>query len=130
MLRNIGAALAGYATLAITTMLLFGVLAVVGGGAPPEGELPSTGYTLVVLVAGVLCALAGGWVCARLATPSAPWGAVVGLGALVVTLGVAMALNPTEPLLPAWYRFGLPVIGGVGVLLGGRVRLAPRTSVA
>ena len=121
MLRSIGAVLGGYLTMALLTMAMFAALMAFGGSKEPPAT-PPTWFTLTVLGLGIVWAGAGGWVCAHLAR-DARWKHVAWLAGLVVVLGVASAFAPQESAGPGWYRFALPLIGAVGVLLGGRVRV-------
>jgi len=123
MIRSILAVLGGYGAMVALTMAMFAVLTGFLDTEPEPGILPPTWFMLVVLGLGVLWSAAGGWVCARIADRSR-WKHVGWLSSIVLTLGVLMAFAPEMDGVPSWYRFGLPIIGGVGVLLGGRVRIS------
>jgi hypothetical protein len=123
MLKTILSVLAGYAVMAVGTMVLFGVLGRVAPdavGRDPKA-VPGTGALLVILAAGLLCALAGGWTTARIAPR---WAAALGLVALVAAMGVVSWLMPSEQGGPAWYKAALLVVGIAGAALGAWLRLA------
>ncbi len=122
MLRSIGAVLAGYATIVVGTLVLFAVLGATHGRPDPK-LAPPLWYTLVVLAAGIVFAAIGGFVCAWVAAQS-EWKHALWLAGLCLALGIASSFSPEYSVTPAWYRFGLPVVGAVGVLLGARIRLS------
>ena len=125
MWKTLLSVIAGYAALAVLTIALFGVLAIAApasfGGEPSAA--PGTGATLVILAFGLIAAVLGGWVTARLA-PRRPWRHVLALAGLVLLLSVVSALASPESSAPGWYQTGLALVGVCGALLGGRLWIA------
>jgi uncharacterized membrane protein YfcA len=107
----------------------------------PGSYRPSLAWCLTMAVLGLPPALLGGWLCARVAASAK---AVIALAILVVVLGLLMAVptlsspQNTSPRpanvpnmeammkaqTPPWIAFLNPVIGVVGVMVGGRSRRA------
>ena len=140
--RILGAA-AGYATLVVVVMAAVGLswLALGGGGAfAGEGPEPSSLWLTLNLVGGFIAASVGGWVSRRVGRSA---NAVTILIGLVLLLGVVSALTADsqfekrpridKPVAemsfieagghakqPAWYNWVIPLVGAVGVWLGGR----------
>ena len=105
----------------MATMLLFVVLTRVSPSFAPDAKgTPGTGVVLVVLAAGLLAAMGGGWTSGRLA-PASAWPAVLGLAGLILVLGVVTFFLEKGHPGPMWYRLSLPVVGIAGCLLGGRL---------
>lgn len=126
MLRSVGAVLAGF-LLATIIVLLSTMIAVVlmlppaGPGQMPE---PTGSYLAVNLVSGLLAAIAGGWLAARLAR-HAPLGHAMAVGTVMLVLGLAAAAmesDGTTGSQPGWYLYALPLLGWLGASLGGVVR--------
>lgn len=140
MFRSIAGVIVGYITLAavvfVAFSLMYAVLGVDGAYKPGSWEV-STTWVVASLAVGVVAALLGGLVCRLISRRSR--GAVVALAVLVAALGaveIAVQLGkerPTEarpddvPMFeaaqqswqPTWVVFANPVIGVVGVLIGG-----------
>ena len=129
MLRNLGAAVLGYVTMFVVVFVLglIMVLVVGGGGALIAGTI------VVNLVAAIL----GGIVCAKVAADGR---GVVILMAAIVVISVALAMMPDAPVgemmqgvegemadmmddleQPAWMTWANPLVGVLGVYLGGRL---------
>ncbi len=143
MLRNILSVIVGYiAIFALVVGLLFGLYAVLGQDGSFGTFEPSTLWLVLMFIVGLVAAVVGGVVCARISGGSA--GARNGLVALVMVLGVLMALvqlmqpEPTPEELargtdmsnidamnnartPLWVAFSQPVLGAAGVLIGARL---------
>jgi hypothetical protein len=87
---------------------------------PAEGAMPSptTPYIVVNLLCGLAAAWLGGMVALRVAKGETD--AVLGLAGLVFLMGVITALG-NKGQQPSWYAWTLPVLGVVGVLVGGGV---------
>jgi hypothetical protein len=107
----------------------------------PGSFEPSTGWIVMSLVGNLLIAIAGGFVCALIAKGGK---APLVLAVVVFALGLAFAIpavvaNRANPNLvrsgtvtlteamqkvrePLWVPFSAPVIGAVGVLIGGRLK--------
>ena len=143
MLKAILAVVAGYLTMAIAVAVLtFGLFVLLG---PDRAFQPgtyevSTVWVVACFAASLLAAVVGGHVCRRIAGP----GAVKALAAIVVVLGFLLALPalnpandprplvrpPDTPILvtvtnsrqPSWAAMAFPVVGAIGVLIGGRSR--------
>ncbi len=138
LLKNILAALAGYVVMAFAVFGLFSLLWMILGpsGSFQPGSWEVTGtWAAGSVVAGLLAAVLGGIVCARLAhDQKAVWILIV----IVVALGVVAALAPVQGVAgprpdevsmmeatvsasqPAWVTWLNPVLGAVGAWLGSR----------
>lgn len=137
MLRSILAVVAGYIVIAAVTMLTT-VLAALAAGVPlevpgPDSPPPPAAYLAGNIVGSALAALLGGVAAARIALRHR-LGHAFALAALVFVLGVAYALTSTGPA-PAWYFWLLPVLGALGVSLGGviatrRLRVSGAAAIA
>ncbi len=116
MIRSVLSVLAGYITMAVLVML---TMLALGAMLPsPEEDMPPGGLALVlILAAGLLAALVGGVVCARIA-PDQPDGPVVALALLTGAMSVLNGLH-APPSQPLYYLVGLGLVGVSGVLLGG-----------
>ncbi|HEY0971582.1 MAG TPA: hypothetical protein VGE02_11500 [Gemmatimonadales bacterium] len=140
MLRTAGAVVLGYLVMAILVFALFtSAYAVLGaeGAFMPGSYDVSAAWILVSVVVGIVAALAGGWVARRIARdvrgPRA-------LAVLVLVLGLGMAalsLGGSRPdpgpregaptnseamqqaRTPTWMMLLNPLIGALGVLVGG-----------
>ncbi len=146
--RNIGAAVLGYATMAVAVMVLNLVMwmALGADGAFRPGSWDvSWVWSLASIGIGAIAAVGGGLVCAKVA--DGPWGLrflvaiVLVLGALVAmgSLGVAGVegvadVNPgprpddvamldamSAAQQPVWMLWLNPVIGVAGAILGARL---------
>lgn len=143
MLKAVLAVAAGYFTMAIAVAVLtLGLFLLLG---PDRAFQPgtyevSTAWVIACFSASLVSAIIGGLVCARISGP----GAVKALAALVVALGVLLALpamipaNDPRPLVrppdtpslvaitnsrqPPWAAVAFPFVGAIGVLIGGRGR--------
>jgi len=148
MVRFILAVIFGYLCMALLVMAGFAV-----GFLKPElafhAGTPSIrpGWLAYTLVLSLGAALAGGWVCRRLARARGPVIALAGL-ALAIGIGSAVhnagrpaptvsaeelaAMAPAEQLQharqPDWYAFTLPALAASGILLGARSAGSPRAS--
>ena len=139
--RAIAAVVAGYVTMFAFVFVSLSVAYLVMGAERsflPGSYAVSTNWVLVSFVLSFLAALAGGWVCRKLATTRKP---VIILAVFVVVLGLGMAipaLQAPDPSTlvrsgdvgnfeafskarsPAWVSVLTPLVGAVGVLLAGR----------
>jgi len=140
-MRIFGSVVAGYATMFLVVFLGLSLVWVVLGadGAFQPGTFSvSTTWILLSIVVGFLAAMAGGWVSRRIAITDAGPKA---LALVVVVLGVLLAIptfgadateaavrTATLPMFdaisaartPAWVALLNPVLGAVGVMIGGR----------
>lgn len=152
MLRAIIAVIVGYVVMFIWVVatLTAAWFALGSDFAFNEGTYEaSTGWSVVMLVLGLVGAVIAGCVTASIGRAAAP---VKVLAGIVLVLGLAEAavhqLRPEEPETepaapveelavweaagksqpPAWYSFTIPVVGCAGVLIGGRRRRGGRSS--
>jgi hypothetical protein len=141
--RTILAVIAGYLAMAALILGSFSGLYYVMGpdrAFQPGAYDPSTQWILASLVLGIIAAIVGGYVTASIDGSAR---AIRALALLVVVLGVGMAVatmggTDTRPTVrtgdvsnseammnarqPAWVSFSFPVIGALGVLIGGSRR--------
>ncbi len=129
MLRNLGAAVLGYVAMVVVVVVLGLIMALVVGG----GGALIAGTIVVNLVAAIL----GGIVCAKVAADGR---GVLILMAAIVLIAVALAVMPDAPVgemmqgaegemadmmddfeQPAWMTWANPLLGILGVYLGGRL---------
>lgn len=140
--RTLGAVVAGYITMFAVVFITFAVAYVVMGAErayQPGSYGVSALWLVTTLVLSLIAAIAGGCVCARIGRGRMPVGILAGL---VIVLGLIMAvpaLNaPADPAAmqrpgdvgmfeaiqkaqqPDWVTLVNPLLGAVGVLLGGR----------
>lgn len=139
MLRSILAVISSYIAMCILVMGLFMGL---WFGLGPNGLLKPGSFegNLLITIAApsitILCGLLGGWMCARISRASKP---VVVLACVVLALGMLMAYftlqtpfptGPRDPNMtvaeimktgrePTWVALSNPILGAVGVLVGG-----------
>lgn len=138
MLRAIAGVILGYLTTALLVMALFTGLFFAFGVENvfrPGTYDTTTAWNVATLVGSLLCAVAGGWVCRRIGASATP---VLVLGTLMLIFGVISGVvnmgktgpgprtadvpvmdAATQARQPSWYAFTVPVVGFVGVILGG-----------
>ena len=126
MLRSVGAVLAGF--LLATIIVLLSTMIAVALMLPPAGPgmmpEPTGSYLAVNLVCGLLAAIAGGWLAARLAR-QAPLAHAMAVGTVMLVLGLAAAAmesDGTTGRQPGWYLYAVALIGWTGASLGGVLR--------
>jgi hypothetical protein len=140
MLRTAAGLVLGYLVLAGMVVILMSLawMATGPGFAFRDGSLDtSTGWSLLSMGLGLVCAGFGGRVAARFSSHAVPL-----LAGVVLVLGLLSAYGPApvRPALeqpvaelsmfeaasyavqPAWYRYAIPLVGAAGVLLGGAWR--------
>jgi hypothetical protein len=149
MARLIAAVLAGYATMAVAIMVAFGIafkLLGIDQLFTPGTYDAAAGWIALSFALGFLGAIAGGWVCSRIAGgPTAPrW-----LATFVLVLGLFYALpvmlkddparggpRPAEASMsdamshakqPVWVALLNPLVGAMGVVIGAGLRAKPRS---
>ncbi len=126
MLRSILSILAGYGTLTLATMLgLLGLAKAFGLPLDPRrtSETPSKASMHWNLAVSFAAALLGGFVAAHLAL-AAPRPHALVLGALVLALGAAYAVQGRGGVRAAWYLMVLPGGGAAGCAAGGLLEAA------
>ena len=141
-MKNAAGVVLGYLTMVVLVMVGLSAL-YLGLGADrafrPGSYDVSLLWSGISLVVGLVAAVVGGWVCARIAGTRA---AVTSLAALVLVLGilfavpslmtgdVALAARGGEvgnweamqsAVTPLWVAILTPIVGAVGIFLGGRV---------
>lgn len=137
--RSILAVVAGYLAMGFLVFALFtGAYLSMGADKAfqPQSYDPSMLWIIVSFVLGLIAAVIGGVVCAAIAKRPRPVTAlalaVVVLGVLLAFPTIAAAPDPaprtgdvpnleamTKARTPAWVAFANPVVGAVGVMLGG-----------
>lgn len=141
MLRPVLAVVTGYLAIAVFVMVVFSAVWLALGASfafRPDTVEVSVGWMLMAVPVNLAAAVLGGLTCAWMSkgTSGRPVqvlaGAVLALGVLSAAMSLS-AGSPAPPpgtdlttfaaaqyaVQPAWYEFTLPVIGVVGVLLGG-----------
>lgn len=122
--RSILAILAGYLTMLVGVSGALALAAVVVLGELPTEPKPFDGpayFLWIELVISLLAAIAGGYVCAFVARTRERTHVLVLAGVMVV-LGAITVLTD-EGLKPLWSSLAVPVVGLVGVWIGGGLRL-------
>lgn len=140
--RSILAVVAGYLVLGVLIFTIFTAAYLMMGADrafKPQSYDPSALWLVASFVLGLLAAVIGGVVCAAIARRQGP---VTALAVVVLVLGVLLAFptlsavpDPaprtgdvpnleamTKAKTPSWVAFTNPVVGAVGVMLGGRIR--------
>jgi hypothetical protein len=126
-MRSALAVIAGYVTAVILVVVFFGIHAAIFGAR----TAPGTAGSLVGLAWGVVTAIAGGWVTARLA-PSDPMRHAVWLITLSLTIGILftwvipLAPEDARSLEPMWVQIGNLVVVVIGVPIGARLIIRTR----
>ena len=149
MVRAILAVVAGYIVIALLAAGLFvGLWIVLGvdGVLQPGTFQGNMTLNVAAVVISLIAAIAGGWMCAKIAKSRTPPRVLAGI---VLVLGLAMALSginkpdpgPRVPGLtvfqalqqgkePTWYALLNPFLGATGVLIGcgaARKSVRPRS---
>lgn len=126
MIRSIAAVAAGFLAMVLVVMIgtFAATAALVPGGlatmkaatAPPS--LPFS-YLIANVVVSLIAAITGGWLAARLSAPQQRSNVMI-LAGLVVLLSVVTAMqSDMTAAQPDWYKWVIPVVGVIGVLIGG-----------
>jgi hypothetical protein len=126
MIRSVAAVAAGFLAMILTVMigvaaataaLIPGGLATMNAAAAPI-SLPAS-YLTANIAVSLIGAILGGWLTSRLSAPQQRSNVMI-LAGLVVLLSVVTAMQGVDTAAqPTWYRWIIPVIGVVGVLIGG-----------
>ncbi|NNF43250.1 MAG: hypothetical protein HKN62_09400 [Phycisphaerales bacterium] len=150
MLRAIGAAVVGYIVALVLVFVGLTVLWIVlgpDGAFEPGGWDTSLTWNLVNPVIGLAAAIVAGWVCALISPGGRSIAILVGL---IVVLGALSAVSvmmkpePTTPRVetvtmfeamnaaqaPLWTVILNPIVGVIGVVIGGRLRGRPAAASA
>ncbi|MHC4079973.1 MAG: hypothetical protein ACYS15_02700 [Planctomycetota bacterium] len=153
MFRAILGIIVGYVVIFVLVAVTMAVALMVLGQsfAYEEGTLEVTiGWSLVAIALGLVGAILGGLVTAVIA-PSPRRAPVKVLAGIVLVLGLVVAVmhvfvdDPTaepskpvaemsmfemasESVAPTWYNFAIPVVGCIGVLIGGGLKRRPAES--
>jgi len=115
------ALLAGFATMALTVIIVTALLARLAPDWVGEEGKPRPAYAFVNLGYSFLAAAAGGYVTAWLSAAN-PLVHVLVLGIVVLAMGALSALQ-SRGKQPAWYALTLLALMPLGVLAGGLLRL-------
>jgi hypothetical protein len=115
------ALLAGFATMALTVMIVTALLARVAPDWVGEEGKPRPAYVFVNLGYSFLAAAGGGYVTAW-ASSANPQIHVLVLGIVVLAMGALSALQ-SRGKQPIWYALTLLALMPLGVLAGGLLRL-------
>jgi hypothetical protein len=153
MWKAILGVIVGYVVIFVWVMATMAVALMVLGRSfvYEQGTLEVTaGWSLVAIALGVVGAILGGLVTALIA-PSPRRTPVKVLAGILLVLGLTLAVlhvfvdDPTaeppkpvgemsmfdaasESIAPTWYNFAIPVVGCVGVLIGGGLKRRPAAS--
>ena len=127
MLRSIGAVLGGYMSMALLVGLtVYGVTLL--PDALQEGTMLGQPWLGLLVIAGSMWAMVGGYVCASIAK-QAPFVHVLFLAAFVLCMWfVDVGATPLE--VPTWFQVALLFSGVFGVLAGGGWKSWKRRSSA
>lgn len=131
MVRGIAAVIAGYVIMAAIVMAgTFALVAafVPGGVAamramrdnPAAMPKPSPRYYSMNIALSLVAAIVGGWVAAQIAGP-APRGYVISLAVVVLAMGLVSGFAPGSRGQATWYKLAIPLIGALGVAIGGGI---------
>ena len=144
--RAIVSVVVGYVVMFAAIFLLFSGLYLLLGQTlsfRPDSYEPSALWTAVSFALGIVAAVLGGHVCARLARTATPpkvlAGVVLVIGLLSAVPVLMAAATPAEARTgaagnldammkakqPTWVALANPFVGFVGVLLGARLRRKP-----
>ena len=126
MLRSIGAVVLGYVVLALITIVGTSIAArllLPRRAGAPAGSPPvlTPSYLTANLTVSTLAAVVGGYVTARMA-PGRSMVHVAVLALLILALSAMSARAPPSAGQPGWYNRILPLLGLVGVVVGGVLR--------
>lgn len=123
MFRSLLAIVVGYLAMAVSVILMMLLLSLVFpelGHAHEQKQPPSTTMMVVIVALGFPCSILGGWLCVWLA-PRKPWMHVLILAAFSIIAGMINAMWFSEPTQPGWYLASLPLVGLLGIFVGGRL---------
>ena len=144
-MKNAAGVIVGYLAMVVIVMVSFSALYRVLGteGSFQAGSYAvSSTWAVASLVLSLIAALVGGFVCAKIAGART---AVTTLAALVLVLGVLFAIpsfgaDPAaaarmgavdglqamqNAITPVWIAILTPILGAIGVMVGGRTQPRP-----
>ena len=123
VIRSILAVIAGYAALVLGVGVFLAFLLFLFPGAFPSEPGPYTGPAWILLLElafSGLVAIGGGYLCGLVAGRAELKHALVLVG-LMTVLGLVSAMFEAG-LKPLWSSLAMPVVGGLGVILGAKLR--------
>lgn len=138
-LRDVGAAFLGYVVMFATLFVAFSILWVVlgpQGSFRPESWEVAPAWVVAAVVLGLLAAVVGGWVCAKTGATRRAIHILIGIIVLMAVVSalpdatvVTEARTPDVTMFeamsrarqPGWLLVVNPLIGILGVALGGRL---------
>lgn len=150
VLRSILAIVVGYLCMFILVFVSFTVSYLAMGtdrAFQPNSFEVSTTWVATSIVLGLIAAIVGGIICAKIGRHQLP---VRLLAALVLVLGLLFAIPPLtadraaipardsalsnfeamgQAIQPVWVAILMPVVGAIGVLIGGGVLAGRRSGV-
>lgn len=146
--RAILAVVLGYLTMAVIVFVCFSVAYQVLGadGSFEEGRFASSmAWNAMSIVVGLVAAWFGGMICARVAPRPRPLYALIILVLVFGALSAFMAMNEdkipgsrsgdvgqfeamTKAVMPVWISFLNPIIGAIGLFIGGSRARRGKTS--
>jgi hypothetical protein len=121
MIRSIASVLVGYATIALCTILTLVVLSTAAPNAfpaPGAATAPAVWALALLLVAGAVYMVAGGFATAKIARRS-PVGHALTLGAILLAVGVLTIITAAGGPVPTWYRVAGALMGMPAAWIGG-----------
>jgi len=95
-----------------------GILAAFPGGMDENGAMAEPGVGVAALVLSVICSLAGGAVCAAIATK--PTKSVMVLAILLLLTGIGVQASSWD-LMPIWFHIPFLLLLVPATLAGGRL---------
>ena len=144
MARSIVAVIAGYIAMAVLVSVTFICAFMLMGtewAFKPNSFEASNAWNVMALIASLVVAVIGGFICAAIARGGK---APIALAIVVFALGILLAIPtlfankananrvrtgdiPTMEAMqnatqPAWVPFSFPILGVIGVLIGGKLR--------
>lgn len=122
MKRSILSVLAGYFTMMVGVSGGLAFMMLVAGSDMPREPRPFDGPVWILafeITVSALAAIAGGWVCARLA-PRNPMRHAQVLVGIMGALGIVSVVGELG-LKPLWSSIAVVVVGIAGALLGARL---------
>lgn len=135
MIRNILGVIVGYIVIMILTGAMILALVLIfpeyrdmmkqmeAGGT---SQSPPTLPVAINLALGLPINLVAGYLCARIASNARRSTQV--FAGIVVVFGIMYFFSARGGVQPTWYLAGLPIVGVIGILLGGMLHLRTRAN--